>query len=166
MKTLKVYLMLTVLVLGINMVASANFDTDSFDVTLEILTFAQVVVPEELVFEDINFADGFSTRDAKGTIELYTNDDVHLSVSSQGFGEPKFDGWQNWVSYRYKLQDGRTLSWHAGSSHGGWGEYGFDWTGAPIMIPFEARFKADADDWWEAQAGTYTDTLTVTVSAR
>jgi spore coat protein U-like protein len=156
------------LILGSSMsvLAGAQMDQKSAEVRLKILPYAQVVAPANLDFGDINFADGFARRTASMNIKLYTNSDVHLGIDSAGFGHGKLDGWQQWVSYRYTLQDGRILSWHAGSGHGGWGDYGFNYTGAVITIPFEAWFQASADDWFAVQAGEYKDTLTITVSAK
>ncbi|NMB26383.1 MAG: hypothetical protein GX986_12730 [Firmicutes bacterium] len=167
MKKLLSVALIVVLVLGAGVAAmAASLDSRTLPVSLRILPFARVDVPENLDFGEINFADGFARRTAKTNILLYTNDNVHLRIDSAGWDQPKFNGWQNWVSYQYALQSGNILSWHAGSGHGGWGDYGFNFTGAPIVIPFEARFQATAEDWWEAQAGSYSDTLTITVTAR
>ena len=167
MKRLLGVVLVAVFVLGIGAVAmAAPFDVKTLPVRLNILPYAQVVVPEVLDFGNIDFAGGFARRTVGTDILLYTNDNVHLKVDSAGWDQPKFNGWENWVSYRYRLQNGNILSWHAGSSHGGWGDYGFNFTGAPIVIPFEARFEAKETDWFEVQAGPYSDLLTITVSAR
>jgi hypothetical protein len=168
MKKILYVVLVALSLLGTSVVgnAASPLDIENMDIYLKILPYAQVVAPNSLDFGEISFADGFGRRAVSTNILLYTNDNVHLSINSLGWDNPKFNGWENWVSYRYKLQNGNILSWHAGSGHGGWGDYGFNFTGAVIEIPFEARFQAKETDWFEAQAGSYSDQLVITVSAR
>lgn len=162
------------LVMGLSTMGMAQLASEQFDVRLNILPHAKVVVPAEgLDFGDIDFADGFARRTVGDNILVYTNTDLHITISSAGFSgtdEPlkPLEGWQGWVSY-YFWPPGRAASSFSAFGWGGtWdpNPAAIPFTGAVTEIPFEARFQAKESDWFQIEAGPYTDLLTVTVTAK
>lgn len=156
------------LVMGFSVVAMAGLATEQFDVYLNILPHATIVVPTSMDFGDIDFADGFARRSVEATFQIYTNADLHITVKSNGFGAgAPLDGWQGWISY-YLYPPNRTAL--SCSSVAWLGTYDpmdapVPFTGDVTEIPFKAFLEANESDWFKIKAGSYSDLITVTVSA-
>lgn len=162
------------LLLGLSTVSMAQLAGGEFGVNLNILPYAKVVVPSAaLDFGDIDFANGFARRSVDATIQVYTNTGLHITIESKGFSgtaDPlkPLEGWQGWVSYYYWLPNSTPLSFSAHGWAGTWdpNPAAISFTGAVTDIPFQARFQASESDWYKIEAGSYSDLITVTVTAK
>ena len=164
----KVLFLTLVLVVALGAVAMAKSASDSFDVKLNILHYVELVLPDSLNLEDINFADGYGRR-LSTTMKLYTNDDVYVRLESAGFVDAEGNEsptLNQWVQYSWTPGTGHPFFLGAGKSVGGWGPYGYDFTGSVIDMPLKVIFKAPKADWFAARAGDYSDVITVTVFAK
>ena len=162
------------LVLGFSAVSMAQLSREQFDVQLNILPYAKVLVPPAgLDFGDIDFADGFARRTVNEKLQVYTNTGLHIRIESTGFSGTEdplkpLEGWEGWVSYYFWLPGRNPNSFAAHGWGGTWdpNPAASPFTGAVTEIPFQARFEARESDWFQIEAGPYTDLITVTVTAK
>jgi hypothetical protein len=162
------------LVLGFSAVSMAQLASGQFGVDLNILPHARIVVPPAgLDFGDIDFADGFARRTVDEKLLVYTNTGLHITVASRGFSGTEevlkpLEGWEGWVSYYFWLPGRNPNSFAAHGWGGTWdpNPAAIPFTGAVTEIPFQASFEARESDWFQIEAGPYTDLITVTVTAK
>jgi len=169
LKRVLVIALVSVFVFGISMVTMADsLDGNQMSVLLTLLPYARIEVPEGLDLGVIDFYEGFNERRLDATLNLFTNTNVHVHVSSRGFGFENRFVWETQpIYYHIVQQNGNILSFTSGGSHGGWGDYGFNWTGEMIEIPFRVWFRRiNADNFYKIEAKEWTDVITLTVSAR
>lgn len=146
----------------------------SFDVDLNILQYAELTIPDEVDFGDIDLNVDYGEKVLDVQFGLKSNNSVWLTVESRGF-EHGFYGpnstLNSWVGYFCPLlttmyQSG---SFNAGDARGNRCSYTFSdphgvWDSI-LKITFNPSGEVDADNFYQVRSGEYTDVVTFTVSA-
>lgn len=174
MKKLAIFGLVMMLVFSMSVVSMA-FGLDSeqtIGVNLNIDPYAKLTAPASLDFDSdttdsstsVDFADGIQDNyEATGTIEYATNSDVTITASSDGFGNDEVNsrvtyqlvsGTSNVLWEKSPVFTDATTTSQWSTSHQG-------------SLTIKAIFNANGTDenWYDVEAGNYSDTITFTVSA-
>jgi len=126
--------------------------SDNIVVKVNVLEYVEVLVPEVIELDVIVNED----TSASAEISLLSNCEVTVEVESDGFEEALLNQYITYSieGYSYSLNPGFDVQSHT-FNEPVTGNFTVNWNG-------EAGFEEA--DWYEVEAGSYSDTITYTIS--